>query len=263
MEHSPVVSVVIPTYNHAQFLRKALDSVCNQTFTDWEAIVVNNYSEDDTEAVVASFVDPRIRLEPFRNNGIIAASRNLGIKLSRGEYIAFLDSDDSWHPKKLARSKVVLDEGNDLVCHGEIWMKNDVEFRKVFYGPVERSNYHSLLFGRNCISTSAVTVRKTCLEKVGGFSENAAFAMVEDYELWLKLSSAGFRFAFIDEMLGVFNIHSANNSRAVVRQMHAELAVLEKHFSQRGKWSFSDKLRRLRRLGRVYFAYGVRGLSRR
>lgn len=263
MEHSPVVSVVIPTYNHAQFLRKALDSICNQTFTDWEAIVVNNYSEDDTEAVVASFVDPRIRLETFRNNGIIAASRNLGIKLSRGEYIAFLDSDDSWHPEKLARSKAVLDEGNDLVCHGEIWMKNGREFRQVDYGPVERSNYQSLLFGRNCISTSAVTVRKTCLEKVGCFSEDAAFAMVEDYDLWLKLSKAEFRFAFIDEMLGVFNIHKANNSRAVVRQMHAELAVLEKHFSQRGEWPLLDNLRRLRRFGRVYFAYGVRGLSRR
>lgn len=263
MKQEPVISVVIPTYNHARFLRKALDSVCRQTFTDWEAIVVNNYSEDDTEDVVASFADPRIRLENFRNHGVIAASRNLGIKLSQGGYVAFLDSDDSWHPEKLARVIMALDDGYGLVCHGEIWMKDDVEFKRVNYGPAEKSKYRSLLFERNCISTSAVTVRKGCLEKVGGFSEEPAFAMVEDYELWMKLARAGYRFAFIDEMLGIFNLHAANSSRAVFRQMNAELAVLEKHFSQLESWPLGDRLRRLRRLGRVYLSYGVRGLSGR
>ncbi len=259
MNREPVISVVIPTYNHARFLRKALESVCAQTFTDWEAIIVNNYSEDDTEAVVASFADSRIRLENFRNNGVIAASRNVGTRLARGKYVAFLDSDDSWFPEKLARVKAALDQGSDLVCHGETWMRNGVEFRQVCYGPVGKSHYHSLLFERNCISTSAVTVRKECLEKVGGCSEEPAFAMVEDYELWLKLARARCRFAFIDEMLGVFNLHDANSSRAVFRQMRAELAVLNKHFSELGNWTAGDRLRRLRRLGRVYLAYGARG----
>lgn len=259
MNQEPVISVVIPTYNHARFLRKALESVCGQTFMDWEAIVVNNYSEDDTEAVVASFADSRIRLENFRNNGVIAASRNLGIRLARGKYVAFLDSDDAWYPEKLARVKAALDQGGDLVCHGETWVKNGTEFRKVCYGPAEKADYHSLLFERNSISTSAVTVRKDCLEKVGGFSEDPAFAMVEDYELWLKLARAGCRFTFIDEMLGVFNLHDANSSRAVFRQMRAELAVLKRHFSERADWTPGDRLRRLRRLGRTYLAYGSRG----
>lgn len=261
MKSKPVVSVVIPTYNHAQFLRKAIDSVRRQTFTEWEMIVVNNYSEDDTEAVVASFSDPRIRLENFRNYGIIAASRNHGIALAHGDYIAFLDSDDEWYPEKLERCVAVLAKGNDLVCHGETWLRNGVAFRKVSYGPAERAHYHSLLFERNCLSTSAVTVRKSCLDKVGDFSEDSAFAMVEDYELWLKLSSVEFRFAFIDEILGEYNIHQANNSRSVLRQMRAELAVLEKHFSVWEKWSFPDRLRCLRRFGRVYLAYGTRWLK--
>ncbi len=263
MERKPVVSVVIPTYNHAHFLRKAIDSVRHQTFTEWEAIVVNNYSEDDTEAVVASFADRRIRLVNFRNNGSIAASRNRGITLAHGDYIAFLDSDDEWYPEKLDRCVAVLAEGNDLVCHGEAWVKNGVAFRKVDYGPAERAHYHSLLFGRNCLSTSAVTVRKSCLDKVGGFSEDSAFIMVEDYELWLKLSRAGFSFTFVDEMLGEYNIHKANNSRLVLRQMRAELAVLETHFSKWEKWSLMDRLRRLRRLGRVYLAYSIRWLRQR
>ena len=257
----PVISVIIPTYNHAHFLSKAIDSVRRQTFTEWELIVVNNYSEDDTTAVVASFSDPRIRLENFRNNGIIAASRNHGIALAHGDYIAFLDSDDEWYPEKLDRCVAMLAEGNDLVCHGETWVRNGGAFRKVSYGPKGTLDYYSLLFERNFLSTSAVTVRKSCLDKVDGFSEDSVFAMVEDYELWLKLSSAGFRFAFVEEILGEFNIHKANNSRSVLRQMRAELAVLEKQFSRWKKWSLPDRLRCLRRLGRVYLAYGTRWLK--
>src|SRR5687767_4383972 len=94
----PLVSVIIPTYNHAPFLREALESLIAQDFRDWEALVVNNYSTDDTLEVVRSFDDRRIRVENFRNNGVIGASRNLGIRLSRGKYIAFLDSDDKWYP---------------------------------------------------------------------------------------------------------------------------------------------------------------------
>jgi len=96
MNKTPVVSIVIPTYNHEHFLKKCLQSVVDQTFTNWEAIVVNNFSEDNTIAVVNSFHDPRIHLVNFKNNGIIAASRNKGIKLSRADLIAFLDSDDIW-----------------------------------------------------------------------------------------------------------------------------------------------------------------------
>ena len=261
MERKPIVSVVIPTYNHARFLRKAIDSVRRQTFTEWEAIVVNNYSDDDTEAVVASFADPRIRLENFRNNGIIAASRNHGVTLAHGDYIAFLDSDDKWYPEKLERSVAVLAKGNDLVCHSEAWVTNGVVFKKVDYGPVERARYESLLFGRNCLSTSAITVRRFCLEQVGGFDEDPACVTVEDYDLWLKLSKAGFSFAFINEILGEYHIHEANSSRLILRQMRAELTVLKEHFSKWEKWSAMDRVRRLRRLGRAYLACSIRWLK--
>jgi len=95
---SPAVSVIIPTYNHARFLRAAIQSVVDQTFPDWEIVIVNNYSEDDTVQIVASFNDPRIRLVNFCNHGVIAASRNHGMSLATGKAIAFLDSDDIWYP---------------------------------------------------------------------------------------------------------------------------------------------------------------------
>lgn len=258
MEYQPVVSVVIPTYNHAHLLREAIDSVRRQTFTEWEMIVVNNYSEDDTEAVVASFSDPRIRLVNFRNNGVIAASRNRGIALARGDYVAFLDSDDKWYPEKLERCMTVLAKGNDLVCHSEAWVKDGAAFKIVNYGPLEAASYETLLFGRNCLSTSAIVVRRVCLDRVGCFSEDSAFIAVEDYELWLKLARAGCRFAFVDVILGEYHLHKTNNSRFVLRQMRAELAVLRRHFSQKDGWSLMDRLRLLRRLGRVYLAYGFR-----
>jgi len=125
MSHSlltPTVSIVIPTYNHSTFLRGALESVLAQTFTQWEAIVVNNFSQDDTISVVDSFRDPRIRRIDFANHGIIAASRNHGIALTTAPHIAFLDSDDLWYPQKLERCLERLKEGYDMVCHAEKWM---------------------------------------------------------------------------------------------------------------------------------------------
>ena len=94
---NPLVSVVIPTYNHAYLLKDALHSVICQTYTNIEIIVIDNNSVDDTEEVVLSFLDPRIIFKKINNNGIIAASRNMGILIAKGDYIAFLDSDDIWH----------------------------------------------------------------------------------------------------------------------------------------------------------------------
>ena len=118
MTTQPYVSVVIPTYNHAKLLKKALDSVMAQTFEDWEAIVVNNFSADNTIEVVNSFADPRIKILNFSNNGVIAASRNHGLKEATGDFIAFLDSDDIWYPNKLLKCVEQASAGYQFICHG-------------------------------------------------------------------------------------------------------------------------------------------------
>ena len=99
----PKVSIVIPTYNQANLLKLALESVRAQTESDWEAVIVNNFSEDHTREVVQAFDDQRLRLIDFRNHGVIGASRNRGIKESRSEWVAFLDSDDLWESEKLEK----------------------------------------------------------------------------------------------------------------------------------------------------------------
>ncbi len=175
--------------------------------------------------------------------------------------MAFLDSDDSWFPEKLERVKLKVEMGNDLVCHGELWVKNGFPHRRVYYGPTSKSDYHSLLFGRNCISTSAVVVKRECLDLLGGFSEDSRFSMVEDYDLWLRLAKNGLKFEFINEVLGIYNLHSGNSSRNIYGQMRAELSVLNEHFSRLDHWSLVDRARFLRRIARVYVSYNLRRLG--
>jgi teichuronic acid biosynthesis glycosyltransferase TuaG len=229
---NPHISIVIPTYNHAGFLRTAIDSIRVQTFADWEALIVNNFSEDDTIVVVESYDDPRIKLVNFANHGIIAAARNHGLSLTRAPLVAFLDSDDFWYPEKLQRCIDKVAQGYDLVCHAEAWVGPGERRHNAHYGRKARATYEGLLLDGNCISTSAVMVRREWLERAGGFSIQPDFVTAEDYELWLKLARDGAKIGFIDEVLGEYLIHEHNNSRDPLRNMHAVMAVCEHHFSE-------------------------------
>ncbi|AON56561.1 glycosyltransferase family 2 protein [Herbaspirillum seropedicae] len=255
---APIVSVIIPTYNHAHFLTAALDSVRNQTCADWEAIVIDNFSSDDTVAVVERFGDPRIRLVQFANQGIIASSRNHGIALTTAPYVAFLDSDDTWESEKLELSLAKLQEGYDLVCHAETWVGPGSRRREVIYGPRERASYDSMLFDGNCISTSAVVVARKLLEQAGGFSEHASFNTAEDYDLWLKLAALGARMEFIPRVLGQYLIHTTNQSKTPLRNMQAISAVFEHHLQQLPAERASPK-RVAHRRGTIFYS-GARSL---
>ena len=259
----PRVSVVIPTYNHARFIGHALASVCAQTFTDWEAIVVNNFSTDDTESVVASVADPRIRLVNFANHGVIAASRNYGMAMAWGELVAFLDSDDCWYPQKLEHCLQMIASGYDLVCHGEVWVseRDGVRrLREVSYGPEARASFESLLFEGNCISTSAVVARRQYLEAVGGFDESEALNTAEDYHLWLKLARAGAKIGFVREMLGEFRIHAGNNSKAALRNMRAVRTAFEELYAEMATSSITTRVHAWRRRAILDYS-GGRGLQ--
>ena len=225
----PAVSVVIPTYNHADFLTGALQSVVNQSFVDWEAIIVNNFSTDNTEEIVKSFNDLRFRLVNFQNNGVIAASRNHGIQLAASSVIAFLDSDDIWYPNKLSRCLSEFSNGADLVCHGENWVTEGLPPRAIYYGPTDRATHSKLLLRGSCVSTSATLVRKKLLDKANGFSENPLFITAEDYELWMNLSLNTSNFVFVHELLGEYRRHENGASTVVNRHLSAELAVIEHH----------------------------------
>lgn len=248
----PLVSVIIPTYNHADFIREALESLRAQTFENWEAIVVNNFSEDDTILVVNSFKDSRIRLENFHNNGVIAASRNLAISLAKGKYLAFLDSDDTWFPEKLEKCVGLLNADVDLVCHGLRTFGDGLEY-DFFGGPESRATFESLLYEGNCLTPSATVVRKESVVAVGSFSEDKEKVTSEDYHLWIKLAKSGVRMKFLGEILGLYRIHTMNQSASVLRHLSSVVSVVEDFFPRSPECSLLEVAKIRRRKSFAYY----------
>ena len=254
MNNSPLVSIVIPTYNHAPMLQRALATVVEQTYQNWNAIVVNNFSTDNTLEVVAAFNDPRIQCVNFRNNGVIGASRNEGIALATGKYVAFLDSDDTWFPTKLEQCVEILESGSDLVCHAEYWIDESGKSRLVAYGPSEAATHHNLIYKGNRISTSATVVRTALLKEVHGFDVAPELISTEDYDLWIRLAAKSDKFAFMSEPLGEYHRHDNNVSANIEKHLAAELALLEKHFSANTR--FENMIARRRRRALAYYGAG-------
>ena len=236
MPPQPKFSVVIPTYNQADFLKIALKSVLDQTFQDFEVIIVNNHSTDHTLEVVRQTQDSRVRSIDFQNNGVIGASRNVGIKASEAPYVAFLDSDDFWYGNKLetiARA-IETDPEAGLYCHDQEIIRDEKKAKESHYGPPngyygELSN-HLMLVG-NCVATSATTVAKQSVEEAGYFSEEQDLITVEDYDLWVRMSKVC-RFNFIHQVLGKQNFHEASSSANAELHLRSGLAILEKHSAE-------------------------------
>ncbi len=229
---APEVTVVVPAYNAGPFIKEAMVSVIEQTYPHWQAIVVNNFSTDDTVAIIQSLGDSRIKVIDFANQGVIAASRNRGIALATSKYIAFLDADDVWHKDKLARCVEVLESGADIVSHGEIHFKEGEFEKPVDYGPTVKSEYANLLCDGNCFSTSAVVCRLDLIKRLKGFDETKSFITAEDYDLWLRIMASGSRAVILPEMLGKFRIHKESASSAMLRHYRATRSVLNRHYCE-------------------------------
>lgn len=255
MSESPIVSIVIPTYNQAHLLRECLESVRAQTLGAWECIVVNNYSDDDTVAVALSFGDARIRVENFRNNGVIAASRNVGIRMATAPWVAFLDSDDVWWPEKLERCLAATGPQIDLVSHAEAIMRAGRRVGMKPAGDGCSTSYRGLLLGENLLSPSSVLIRRELLLKLDGFTEEPALITAEDYDLWLRLAKVGTRIAFVSEALGEYRLHGGNASASVARHMNASLEVVNRHAAGTGLCQL-DRLRLRRKRASIRYAAG-------
>lgn len=228
----PVVSVVIPTFNHAHFLARSLESVVRQSFSSWEALVIDNHSTDNTDEVVASFNDRRIVSLKIHNHGVIGVSRNLGIRHAQGQWISFLDADDYWYPQKLA--SIMHHAGNgacDVISNDE-WMVDLQTGRRQLlrHGPYRNDFYRTLLVDGNCLSTSATTIRHDVLTRASlGFAESADYTTVEDYDLWLNLARCGASFLFLREILGEYVCHGGNSSANIERHWRNGESLLRHH----------------------------------
>ena len=218
MNHNatPLVSVVIPTYNHALYLRRALQSVIDQTYTNWEAIVIDNHSKDSTDEVMESFADPRITYLKIHNNGVIAASRNSGICAAKGEWIAFLDSDDWWTADKLKACCESITDKVDLIYHDlEIVTEKSMLFRRkiIKSWQVKPPSLIDLLLNGNAIVNSSVVVRKSMLEKIGGINMSVEMIAAEDYNTWMRIAQITDQFVYLSSSLGYYLTHNQGISQ--------------------------------------------------
>ncbi len=215
----PIVSIVIPTYNHAKFISKALESVINQTYKNWEAIIIDNNSIDDTDKVISQYYDPRIKYLKIKNNGVIAKSRNLGIKEAKGEWIAFLDSDDWWTQDKLEICLSKIDKNVDFIHHASEYVDKSKFFfrRKIIKGrEFKKPILNDLLIGSitkgSQISNSSVIVRKDILIKIGGLNENENLVGSDDYDTWLRIARVTDQFLYINKKLTYVLFHNLRTS---------------------------------------------------
>jgi len=230
---SPTVSVIIPAYNSEKFIGEAIASVLNQSFQDYEIIVVNDGSDDGTESVVKSLATDRLRYFYQTNSGP-AQARNSAIDRSQGELIAFLDSDDTWYPDKLERQVSYLNRRTDTAAvYCQLMFVGD-SFSRLKTFP----DRHFFKSGRvfddllrwNFILPSSVLIRKSLLQEVGGFDPDRSVRGFEDWELWLRIASKH-QFGFIPQVLGEHRYHSDNHSYQTVKGKDAFLNGLQTLFA--------------------------------
>ncbi|MBI2623052.1 MAG: glycosyltransferase [Candidatus Liptonbacteria bacterium] len=215
---NPKVSIITPAYNAEKYIGEAIESVLAQTYKDWEHIVVvDGGTTDGTAAVVRRYAarDPRVIYHYDKEHKRMASARNVGIRLARGEYIAFLDADNVFSETKLEAQAAHLDsDGSCGVSYGKVLHfyggARDVLWENKNEAPLRTDQLRGLLW-RNSINLLAVLVRKECFDRWGAFPEG--WAACDEHYVWINLASRGVRFCHIEKMVGLSRLHIASDSR--------------------------------------------------
>lgn len=210
MNEIECVSVIIPTWNRSELLLRAIRSVLSQTYPLLEVLVCDDGSTDNTEQVVQLIGDSRVRWLPGKRAGRPAVPRNRGICASKGDWVAFLDDDDMWLPRKLELQLELLKRtGCYASCTQAVVGENDL-YNLGWCEPI--LSFKDLL-GGNRVICSSVVVHRRLLNRVGGFPETAQLKSIEDYALWLRVATVT-NFSFIFEPLAVYSDSPQTSLRA-------------------------------------------------
>ena len=223
------VAVIIPAYNQSHFLGDAVQSVLAQTFTDWEAVIVDDGSTDDTREVALSYSDPRVRYVYQENRGLSGA-RNTGIRNSSAPYLSFLDSDDLFLPKKLELLLEAFERKPELglvAGQAKLIDKDGKLLGKTFEKPIPEDG-SQLLLG-NPLHVGSVLLRREWQEKAGLFDER--LRSYEDWDMWLRLAKLGCQTGFVQQPVSLYRFHGAQMTRDGEQMTTATFAVLEKLYA--------------------------------
>ncbi|MEK6288255.1 MAG: glycosyltransferase [Acidobacteriota bacterium] len=228
----PEVSIVIPTYNSARYLVEAVKSVLAQTFRDFEVLVVDDGSTDETETLMRRYGTPVRYIR--QNNGGVAAARNRGIKESCGRYIAFLDADDTWYPDKLEQQLTALEKEKDRrFCYSAFTVvDSDLVPLGVNHSNRDGSALEDLLTRGNVVgSICTVLCERSLFATAGGF--DPALSQCADWDMWVRIAALT-DFLYLDDTLVTYRQHGTNMSRNAPLLERDSLLVLKKGFALPG-----------------------------
>lgn len=220
---NPIVSIIMPAFNAEEFIQEAINSVIAQTYLNWELIIIDDGSTDNTKNICNLNIvkDKRIKYLHKFNSGP-ASARNFGITYSNAGLIAFLDADDLWHPKKLEITlfhfyrlnvdliftNTYLFSKREELLHIDQLATSSVQDKNSYFGTEAIIDF----FESNRIPVLTVLVKKSVILSVAAFATNKEYIFIEDFHLWLKLLKSGFEFASISEPLSFYRIHSQSSS---------------------------------------------------
>ena len=222
-------SIIIPTFNSANFLARAVNSVIKQSYKKYEVIIIDNNSTDSTNSYLKTLKQKNIKIIKTNNNGIIAKSRNLGIKKAKGDWIAFLDSDDTWKKNKLKifynhikknKTDFLSSNCNLIFNNGEKKIFNNKNYK------INNNILNELIIKRNFIGASSAVVNRNFLIKNNlRFNEGIKFTTVEDLDLWINIVKVGAKFFYINKQLTNHYKHNSNMSNDILHYRNLLLTL--------------------------------------
>lgn len=230
----PKVSVIIGSYNAEKYIEETIRSVLNQTYKDYELIVIDDGSSDNTVKIIEQLLSPPHKLVAQKNAGE-AAARNHGLKIANGEYIAFLDHDDLFHPKKLEKTVDFLDNNSEYgMVYGNYSYiiepgSNSIWSNWGFIrGAYKSGDIFIDQFIQNKIHIITTLIRRECFNKVGFFDKTMNYA--SDSDMWIRIS-ADYKIGYIDEVFAYYRLHNTNVSLDRETCLKHRIASMKKNYS--------------------------------
>jgi len=237
----PQISIVIPAFNPGELIRDTLYSILSQTYSDFEVIIVDDGSTDNTSEIVRSIKDARIRYYYQDNSGLPAKSRNKGVDLSKGNYIGFIDADDLWLPEKLQKQVEIIKKYPDvaLVSTNAFYLYDKQKtvvpiLKKLSEGFFDNKSF----FPENMVIQSTSLVKKDAFYIVGALNENRDLIAVEDYDLWVRIFIK-YPCYYMDECLAYYRVTNTSISGGTLKSNERRVQYLKRYFSDYG---FDEKI---------------------
>jgi teichuronic acid biosynthesis glycosyltransferase TuaG len=212
------VSIIVPAFNAEKYIEATILSIQNQTYQNWEALVVDDGSTDGTAGIVKNKMQQDVRIRyMYQPNGKQGKARNTAIAVATGKYLAFLDADDCWHPNKLEMQVKAMEDGLSVIVFCSGWWLKDPAQPEAYpmntpQGRQEPDEFYRKQLQGYSIPMLSAIVKKEAVLAVGGFDEDLRVQNAEDYQLWLRLSDAGYSFYGLPDRLFYYRVHQGQST---------------------------------------------------